>query len=81
MFGCTHCMTACPTGAIRVRDGKAKIYENRCIDCGVCLTACPAKAISVEQDDFQMIFNYKRRVALVPCVLLVNLILILIYDK
>lgn len=69
-FGCTHCMTACPTGAIRVRDGKAKIYENRCIDCGVCLTACPAKAISVEQDDFQMIFNYKRRVALVPCVLL-----------
>ena len=24
-IGCTHCMKECPTGAIRIRDGKALI--------------------------------------------------------
>ena len=31
---------------------------------------CPVNAIIIEQDDFSKIFNYKRRVALVPAVLL-----------
>ena len=68
--GCSHCMRVCPTEAIRVRDGKANIYENRCIDCGECFKACPNKAIYVKQDDFNLIFNYKCRVALIPSVFL-----------
>ncbi len=68
-FGCTHCMTVCPTEAIRVREGKAFIFENKCIDCGMCFKSCPVKAINVEQDDFQTIFNYKHRIALFPSVL------------
>ncbi|MFO7862882.1 MAG: [Fe-Fe] hydrogenase large subunit C-terminal domain-containing protein [Salinivirgaceae bacterium] len=68
-YGCTHCMTVCPTEAIRVKNGKAFIYEHKCIDCGMCLKACPANAIQVEQDDFSTIFNYKHRVALYPSVL------------
>jgi len=67
-IGCTHCMTACPTQAIRVRDGKAIIIEERCVDCGNCCKACPVSAILIEQDDFQEIFNYPVRVALVPSV-------------
>ncbi len=67
-IGCTHCMTACPTQAIRVRDGKAIIIEERCVDCGNCCKACPASAILIEQDDFQEIFKYPVRVALVPSV-------------
>lgn len=63
-------MRVCPTEAIRVRDGKANIYENRCIDCGECFKACPNKAIYVKQDDFNLIFNYKCRVALIPSVFL-----------
>ena len=32
--GCTTCIKNCPTEAIRVRNGKATILPNRCIDCG-----------------------------------------------
>jgi len=67
-IGCTHCMTACPTQAIRVRDGKAIIIEERCVDCGNCCKVCPVSAILIEQDDFQEIFNYPVRIALVPSV-------------
>lgn len=66
--GCTHCMTKCPTGAIRIREGKASIRKGWCVDCGECLKACPTEAIYVEQDDFQKIFDYKARVVLVPTV-------------
>ena len=68
--GCSHCMRVCPTQAIRVRDGKAHINEDRCIDCGNCFIACPHKAVFVKQDDFEEIFKYACRVALVPAVFL-----------
>lgn len=67
-IGCTHCMTACPTQAIRVRGGKAIISEERCVDCGNCCKACPVSAILIEQDDFDEIYNYPVRIALVPSV-------------
>ncbi|HPW27718.1 MAG TPA: 4Fe-4S binding protein, partial [Tenuifilaceae bacterium] len=63
-------MRVCPTEALRVRGGKALLQSNRCIDCGECYRVCPTGAIIVEQDDFNSIFNYKYRVALVPSVLL-----------
>jgi iron only hydrogenase large subunit-like protein len=69
-IGCTHCITACPTQAIRVRKGKANILANRCVDCGECYKACPVSAIGVEQDDLEMIFRYKVRVILIPSVLI-----------
>lgn len=69
-IGCTHCMTACPTQAIRVRKGKAIITANRCVDCGECYKACPVGAIDVEQDDLEMIFKYPVRVILIPSVLI-----------
>lgn len=69
-IGCTHCMTACPTQAIRVRDGKAIIIEERCVDCGNCCKACPVSAIVIEQDDFEEIFAYPIRIALLPSVLI-----------
>ena len=67
--GCTHCMTVCPTKAIRVRNGLAIIHANRCVDCGECYKACPVSAIKVEQDDLEMIFSYPVRVILIPSVL------------
>ena len=42
--GCTHCLDRCPTEAIRIVDGKARIINERCIDCGECLKVCPYKA-------------------------------------
>lgn len=69
-IGCFHCMNICPTEAIRVREGKAELLEHRCIDCGFCLRVCPVNAIHVEQDDFNKIFEYPVRVALVPAVMI-----------
>ncbi|MCU4154424.1 4Fe-4S binding protein [Carboxylicivirga sp. A043] len=67
-FGCTHCMNVCPTDAIRIRDGVASIRKNWCVDCGECMKACPVDAFYVEQDDFEKIFNFKYRVAILPSV-------------
>lgn len=69
-IGCSNCMRVCPTHALRISNGKAILYPNRCIDCGECYRVCPVNAIIVEQDDFNIIFEYKRRVALIPAVLL-----------
>ena len=69
-IGCTHCMNICPTEAIRVKNGKAVLIDNRCVDCGFCYRVCPVNAIIVEQDDFNRIFEYKVRVALVPAVMI-----------
>lgn len=67
-LGCTHCISVCPTEALRIKNGKAYLLPERCVDCGRCMRACPYKAIIVEQDDFNQIFNYKIRVALIPAV-------------
>ncbi len=68
--GCTHCMTVCPTRAIRVSAGTASIIANRCVDCGECYRACPVSAISVDQNDLDIIFRYPVRVILIPGVLI-----------
>ncbi len=67
--GCSLCMRVCPTEALRIVDGKARLIEDRCVDCGECFRSCPVNAIIIEQDDFSRIFEYKHRVALVPAVL------------
>jgi Na+-translocating ferredoxin:NAD+ oxidoreductase RNF subunit RnfB len=69
-IGCTHCMRVCPTEAIRVTGGKAKVDPERCVDCGQCMDACPHDAIIIEQSDFQQIFDYAIRVAIVPSLMI-----------
>ncbi len=66
--GCAHCMRVCPTEALRVRGGKARIHPEWCVDCGECYRVCPTRAIRVRDDDFSKIFDYKHRVLLVPTV-------------
>jgi iron only hydrogenase large subunit-like protein len=67
-FGCTHCMKICPTEAIRVFNGIARIDEYRCVDCGNCLRACPSDAFYVDHDELSQIESYKYRVVLFPSV-------------
>lgn len=66
--GCSHCMRVCPTEAIRVRGGKARIDSELCIDCGNCYRVCPAQAIQVEQDDLERLVDFSVKIALVPSV-------------
>ena len=62
--GRMKCMRACPTQAIRVRNGKAMMIEERCIDCGECITVCPSGAIVPLTDPFGELTRFRHTVAI-----------------
>ncbi|MTI68785.1 MAG: 4Fe-4S dicluster domain-containing protein [Firmicutes bacterium] len=62
--GCTNCMRRCPTEAIRIRDKKAMIIQERCIDCGECIKVCPYHAQNVLTDDLDKLNDYKFNIAI-----------------
>lgn len=63
--GCTTCIRHCPTEAIRVRSGKAKILPEKCIDCGQCILVCPHHAKQAVVDRFEECRDrYEYRIAL-----------------
>jgi len=64
--GCINCLKRCPTQAIRVRDNKAYVIGQRCIDCGVCVSACSHKAKRTRSDSFSSIKDYRYKIALPP---------------
>jgi len=49
-FGCNgfgDCVVVCPTGAICMEKGLARIDPRKCNGCGLCVKACPSRVISV----------------------------------
>lgn len=62
--GHMKCMRVCPTQAIRIRNGKAIIIKERCIDCGECITACPNEAIVALTDPLGERSRFKYTVAI-----------------
>jgi Iron only hydrogenase large subunit, C-terminal domain len=53
-----------------VRDGKACIDDERCIDCGECIRICENHAKQAVGDSLELIHHYEYSVALVPPALL-----------
>jgi serine/threonine-protein kinase RsbT len=44
---CRRCLVACPTAAIRVRDGRPEVLNHLCVDCTACIAACPTGALTM----------------------------------
>ena len=56
-------MRSCPTQAIRVKEGKATVIPELCIDCGLCLTVCASGAIVATTIGIEEFHKYKYKVA------------------
>ena len=54
---CGACVRACPTGAARLRDGKAWIDPRKCIRCMCCHEACRYGAIDLRLDPLGRLFR------------------------
>ncbi len=62
--GCTTCLKHCPTEAIRIVDGHARINTGRCIDCGICIRICPNKAKRATYSRLEKVLACKYKIAL-----------------
>jgi anti-sigma regulatory factor (Ser/Thr protein kinase)/Fe-S-cluster-containing hydrogenase component 2 len=45
---CRHCLVACPTAAIRVREARPDVLDHLCIDCTACIGACGPGALTMK---------------------------------
>ncbi len=65
--GCGLCIPACPEGAIRIIDGKARLVSDlMCDGLGACLGHCPQGAITVEEREAEPYDERKVMEIIVP---------------
>ena len=62
--GCTNCLKRCPTEAIRIRNNRATIIRECCIDCGECVRVCPHRAKIAVTDPLSVMNDFEYKIAL-----------------
>ena len=67
--GCGFCLKACPTTAIRIRNGRSVRIEGQCIGCGECMRVCPEGAVNALTDGPSCLEHDNTSMALVSPVL------------
>jgi len=60
--GCGACVPICPTKAITMHEGKAKIDPFQCNGCGACIPVCPKEAIDFRNSTSRQIAGALRGV-------------------
>ena len=60
--GCNACVPICPTNAITMQNGKAKIDPFQCTGCGACIPVCPQEAIDFKNTTTKQIIASLRGV-------------------
>lgn len=63
--GCINCIKHCPNQAIRIRNGRAVIIDEKCVDCGECVRRCTHHAQVVITDDLSELAAAKVNIAIV----------------
>lgn len=58
------CLKVCPVEAIRIRDGKAIMLEDKCIDCGECVKVCTTGAIVPLTNTFSDFSKFEYTIAI-----------------
>ena len=67
--GCTNCIKACPTKAIRLYNDNPTCLTDNCIRCGECLRVCPTGAISTTTYELEALQKDKVSITIVSPVL------------
>jgi iron only hydrogenase large subunit-like protein len=67
--GCSNCIKACPTKAIRLYNDNPGCITEKCIRCGECLRVCPTGAISTTTYELEALQTDKVSITLVSPVL------------
>lgn len=52
--GCGRCISACPTSARIMKDGRPCLDQEACTLCGLCMDICPVQAITREGKDMDI---------------------------
>jgi heterodisulfide reductase subunit A-like polyferredoxin/coenzyme F420-reducing hydrogenase delta subunit len=60
--GCNACVPVCPTNAITMQNGKARIDPFQCAGCGACIPVCPQEAIDFKNTTTKQIIANLRGV-------------------
>ncbi len=63
------CLKACPTQALRIRNGSITFYDYLCVDCGACINVCPEDVYVPVVDEINDFDKFEFKIAIPSLIL------------